>query len=547
MSGKGVLFIANAFCFISLIYEGCNQAVMGNVSSQPDFVNRMGLGSDGVITRPIKQGGLICIYYFAAMFGAFIGGWTGDKLGRRRGVFIGGVLSFLGGALQTGGMNANMFLCARVISGVGIGFINSITCSWISELAKAHNRGFTFALVFSANYLGLMLINWIMYAIEDWTSPGWIWRFPLGCVCAPSLLLISVVWFVPESPRWLVGNGQTQEAREILAKVRGDLALDDPVLEDEMRELIAMVEISHKKRNNLLNISLGGRHSGRLHLGRRAILAWAALFLMMYTGIMAMATYAGALFQASGASPKKIGWMAGLLQTFGFLGTLSGAPIIDRFGRRVTFLTGLVIQMIVLFLSAAFAKKAGDTTGQVSESWGSAAAAMVYIYQYAFCCTTLVACWVYPTEIWPQEIRAKGNAFGILGWAMGAGSTTLALPSMFESLGWKTLMVFAAFNVASIPLVYFFFPETANRSLEEINLLFSLNNPLVSANEAEYKKMLLEANGNAAVAERRLLDLVDESTGEKEPATTMLDTEVGTYPSTEKTAHHLESSKEPSL
>jgi hypothetical protein len=56
MSGKMVLFIANAFSFVSLIYEGCNQAVMGNVSAQPDFVNRMGLGVDGVVDQPIKQG-----------------------------------------------------------------------------------------------------------------------------------------------------------------------------------------------------------------------------------------------------------------------------------------------------------------------------------------------------------------------------------------------------------------------------------------------------------------------------------------------------------
>lgn len=484
------------------------------------------------------------------MFGCFIGGWSGDRLGRRRGVFVGGVLCFIGGSLQTGGMNANMFICARVISGIGIGFINSIVCSWISELAKSHSRGFTFSIVFSANYLGLMLINWILYAIEDWKNPGLIWRFPLGCVCAPTIIMLTTVWFVPESPRWLVGHGQEQEAREILAKVRGDLPLNHQDLEREMQELVAMVELSHKKRNNLLNIWLGGRYSGRLHLARRAVLAWAALFLMMYTGIMAMATYAGALFKASGASPQKIGWMAGLLQTFGFLGTLAGAPILDRFGRRVTFLTGLVIQLIVLFLSAAFAKKAGDTTGNVSQSWGSAAAAMVYIYQFVFCCTTLVAAWVYPTEIWPQEIRAKGNAFGILGWAMGAGSTTLALPSMFEALGWKTLMVFACFNVAALPLVYFFFPETANRSLEEVNLLFSMDNPLVSVNEAEYEKMLAEANGNAAVAERRLLDIVDTANGEKEERleSTLVDNNV--HPSVggdEKFTHHVEEESQKSL
>jgi sugar porter (SP) family MFS transporter len=487
------------------------------------------------------------------MFGCFFGGWTGDILGRRRGVSIGGLICLIGGTLQAASMNANMFICARVISGIGIGYINSIVCSWISELAKSHNRGFTFSIVFSANYLGLMLITWILYAIEDWTNPGLIWRFPLGCVCAPTVIILSTVWFIPESPRWLVGHGQAEEAREILAKVRGDLALDDPILEAEMQELIAVVELSHKKRNNLLNIWLCGRHSGRLHLGRRAVLAWAALFLMMYTGIMAMATYAGALFEASGASGKKVGWMAGLLQTFGFLGTLAGAPLIDRFGRRVSFLTGLVIQLVVLFLSAAFAKMAGDTVGATSEAWGSAAAAMVYIYQFTFCCTTLVVCWVYPTEIWPQEIRAKGNAFGILGWAMGAGSTTLALPSMFQALGWKTLMVFACFNVVSLPLVYFFFPETANRSLEEVNLLFSLDNPLVHQNEAEYQRMLFEANGNAAVAERRLLDSVDESTGEMDirlegavPKSIVTQHSTAIY-TNEKEVHHVQHMKESSL
>ena len=96
---------------------------------------------------------------------------------------------------------------------------------------------------------------------------------------------------------------------------------------------------------------------------------------------------------------------------------------------------------------------------------------------------------------------------------MGAGSTTLALPSMFAALGWKTLMVFARFNVGAIPLVYFF---SANRSLEEINLLFSLNSPLVSASEREYKKLIAEAKGNAAVAERRLLDSVDAANNEKD-------------------------------
>jgi sugar porter (SP) family MFS transporter len=458
--------------------------------------------------------GIIAIYYFAAMFGCFFGGWVGDKIGRRRGVLIGSLWCLLGGALQAGSHNDKMFICARVISGIGIGFINSTIPSWVSELAESHSRGFTFSIVFSANYLGLSLINWILYGVRN-DPGGFAWRFPLACVCFPSVIIMFTVWFVPESPRWLVGNGKEDEAREILSKLRGDLPLDHPGLEAEMAQLIATVEAANHKRNRLYNIMLGGRHSGALHLGRRAVLACAALMMMMYTGIMAVSTYSAALFAASGASPSKIGWMSGLVQTMGFVGTLAAAPVVDRFGRRVTLYMGLAMQLIVLFLAAAFSKISGERTGSSSESYGAAASAMVFLYVFFFCQTTLVVCWIYPTEIWPQEIRAKGNAFGILGWAMGAGSTTLAIPTMFETLGWQTFLVFACLNAACLPLTYFFLPETANRSLEEINLLFTLNNPFVSKNEAAYRKRIEEAGGNVAVAERRLLDSVNDQYSEK--------------------------------
>lgn len=80
---------------------------------------------------------------------------------------------------------------------------------------------------------------------------------------------------------------------------------------------------------------------------------------------------------------------------------------------------------------------------------------------------------------------------------------------MYLAVGWKTLIVFGAFNFVSLPLIYFF-PETSGRSLEEVNLLFSSSSPFVSANEKEYKGMLEEAGGNVAVADRRMMEKVDE-------------------------------------
>ena len=81
------------------------------------------------------------------------------------------------------------------------------------------------------------------------------------------------------------------------------------------------------------------------------------------------------------------------------------------------------------------------------------------------------------------------------------------IPSMFAALGWKTLIVFGSFNFVSLPPVYFFFPETNGRSLEEINLLFAAHSPVVSENEREFERMLREAGGNVAVAERRMMEM----------------------------------------
>ncbi len=86
---------------------------------------------------------------------------------------------------------------------------------------------------------------------------------------------------------------------------------------------------------------------------------------------------------------------------------------------------------------------------------------------------------------------------------------------MFSTLGYKTLIVFGVFNFLSLPLVYLFFPETRGRTLEEINLLFAAESPLASANEREYHRLLNEAGGNVAVAERRMMEDMDMAVGEK--------------------------------
>lgn len=514
LPGKGVLALLNILSAVALIYEGYNQGVYGSVSGTPGFIAMSGIGYGSTVTQTTKQGGLAAAYYFGAMFGAFVGGWLGDKLGRKKAAFIGAVLSLVGSALQCGSINSNMFICARVISGLGIGFVNNIILSWVSELAQAHERGSTFSLVFVSNFLGIFLANWINFGIRN-DEVDFRWRFPLGFMCIPMAIVVITIFFVPESPRWLMAHHRKSEAIEILCKIRGDKDVSDPAILEEVELIQAVVEASYHKRNNYVNIALGGRYSGKLHLGRRAVLGFALQQIQQWTGILVMVSWATKLFELASFDSYKASWMGGLLNTFGVIGTAAAAPVIDRLGRRMSLQISFVIQGISLFLVAALIKTSQDRVASnpsESQSLGTAASAFTFTFVFFFTMFNIVPCWIYGTEIWPQEVRAKGYSFTILGWVIGCGVTTFVIPIMLSHIGWWSFVFFGCMNLVVMPIIHLFYPETAGRSLEEVNLLFTSDSPFVSKNMAEYNRRLAEAGGNVAVAARRLLDEVDGET-----------------------------------
>jgi MFS family permease len=309
-----------------------------------------------------------------------------------------------------------------------------------------------------------------------------------------------------------MANHRKEDAIEILCKIRGDKNVGDPIIRQELEQLEAIVQLSHHKRNNYVNITLGGRYSGKLHLGRRAVLGFALQQIQQWTGILVMVSWAAKLFELAGFSPYKASWMSGLLNTFGVIGTIAAAFVIDRLGRRKSLQISFAIQGISLFLVAALIKTSEDritSNPSQSQNLGTAASAFTFTFVFFFCMFNIVPCWIYGTEIWPQEVRAKGYSYTILGWAIGCGTTTFVIPIMLDHIGWWSFIFFGCMNFVVMPIIHLFFPETARRSLEEVDLLFADDSVLVAKNMAEHDRRVAEAGGNVAVAARRLLDEVN--------------------------------------
>lgn len=202
-------------------------------------------------------------------------------------------------------------------------------------------------------------------------------------------------------------------------------------------------------------------------------------------------------------------------------------------------MTGYTIQGIALFITAACLKQAQVQADHPDKArqLGVVSASMLFIFLWFFCMFIIIPSFLYPTEIWPQECRAQGYAFTMFGWAMSCGMTTLLIPIMLNRIGYGTFILFGCMNASkshpqpvycnhlkklikytavAIPIIWFLYPETMGRSLEEINLLFAADSLLVSANHREYLRMLDEAGGHLAVAERRLLDSVDRDANEQD-------------------------------
>lgn len=186
--------------------------------------------------------------------------------------------------------------------------------------------------------------------------------------------------------------------------------------------------------------------------------------------------------------------------------------MIDRLGRRKSLLTSFAIQGISLFLVGGLIKASQDAQNSnpaLATSLGTAAASFAFVFLWFFTMFNIVPCWLYGTEIWPQEVRAKGYSMTIMGWAIGCGVTGFIIPIMLSNIGYITFLFFGAMNALSAPIIYFLFPEVANKSLEEVNLLFTSDSLLVKKNMIAYHERLSAANGQVAVAARQLFDEVD--------------------------------------
>ncbi|KAM5465086.1 putative dihydrolipoyl dehydrogenase [Microsporum audouinii] len=410
-----------------------------------------------IITDSLLQGGIVSVYYLGTLVGALAGGMVGDRIGRIRSIALGAVWGVIGAALQCSAQNHTWMILARLINGVGTGILNAIVPVWATETAEHKSRGQFIAIEFTLNIFGVVVAYWLEFGLAflDDGVTAFRWRFPIAFQIIPFLLLFAIVWLFPESPRWLVKTGRNEEARYILGRLRGsDTEEDIARAEAEFTDIKQVAALEETYSTSYLSM-FTGRGSGKLHIGRRVHLVVWLQIMQEWVGIAGVTIYAPTIFRIAGFDAIKSQWISGLNNVF-YMG-------------------------IAMFLAGGFSRLGLDATaagdaGKASQ-YGAAAASMIFIFTSVFGATWLTVPWLYPAEIFPLAVRARGNAWGVVGWSVGNGWLTLLCPVMFDAIGEKTLYIFAISNAITIPMVWALYPESNQRTLEDMDLLFAADTP----------------------------------------------------------------------
>ncbi|KAI5451059.1 hypothetical protein NCC49_002547 [Naganishia albida] len=497
---RSLLIAVNCVAALSIFFFGYDQGLMGGVNTNRHYARTMGFGyfseekGQVEVTHPLLQGGIVAVYYLpGTLLGAFIGGWLGDKFGRVRTIAIGSAWTIFGAVMQTSAQNSDWMFCARVLNGIGTGILCAITPVWATEISSHMSRGAFIAIEFTLNIFGVVVAYWLEYGTSFYydKESSFIWRFPVAFQIVPLFGLLAATFFCCESPRWLIKMGREEEGRYILGRLRGE---HDGVAEAEFQDIVNVVKLERESTfvNSYWKMFFG-IGSGKLHIGRRVqlVICFQLLLTLCFAPlrIAGITIYGPTIFEIAGIKVQDRQWLAGTNNITYMFATLICVFTLDRIGRRWTLYWGSIGQGICMFAAGGLARATINAAEGNKSRVGGAATFFVFLYTAIFGATWLTVPWIYPAEIFPLEVRARGNAWGVVGWSIGNGWCVLLLPTIFQKLNEKTLYLFGAVNVLTIFTTWAFYVEPARRTLEDIDLLFTSDSYFVWNNEKDFKRL----------------------------------------------------------
>lgn len=413
----------------------------------------------GIEGSPNLQGLAMSIAIVGCLLGAMTAGWLGDRFGRKP-LLTGAAFVFLVSAYATGAFNSfSWFLVARFVGGIGIGIASGLSPMYIAEVSPSHIRGRLVSVNQLTIVLGILfaqIANWliaqplpegVMLPQTGSWNVEWGWRWMFWGEVVPSVIFLVMVFFIPESPRWLVMQGRINEATRILESIGGAL-----YAEGEVEAVRAGSGEKREKREFRILMS----RPFRLVL----LLGLVAAVFQQWCGTNVIFNYAQEIFSNAGYDLGDMLFNIVLTGITNVVFTFVAIYTVDRIGRRALMLIGAGgLALIYAILGTCYFM---EVTGFF----------MILLVVAAIACYAMTlgpVTWVLLAEIFPNRVRVVGVALCTFALWMGCFTLTYSFPVLNDALGsYGTFWIYAA--ICALGFIYFGMklPETKGKSLEEL-------------------------------------------------------------------------------
>ncbi|KAL4783403.1 general substrate transporter [Aspergillus varians] len=498
MAGNRVLW-AQIFLVLapSYIVFGYNQSGVGGLVSFPSWVkqfpeidttNTVGAQKNKNST---VQGAVVACYTIGALFGSLSCTWIGNRLGRRRTIFLGGCVCFVGQTLECTAYSLAHLVVGRVVLGFGVGILSATVPVWVSECCPSEKRGRNVVLVGMFIALGFATAQWVnfgFYHIEDLAAS---WRVSLAVPFFFIFVILLSVFSLPESPRWLVLANRSDSARLALATLRGK-DVDSPEIIAEISDIeLALEEHGDLKLKDIFTMT-------EEKLFYRFMLCFMLQFFQQMTGGTLISVYTSIIFEDNlglGASTAKI--LAACALTWKFLSCFVSFWVIDRLGRRLALMVsagGMGLCMVAMAVSTYFSA--------TSRSASITMALFAFIYNFFLPIGFLGANFLYTTEVAPSRLRVAMQAISTANQWLWMFVVAMITPVAITDIGWRYYIVYAAVGAVVVPSIFLFYPETMGRNLEELDAIFREGSSMFEV--VSMSKTLPRQNGQTREMEGKL-------------------------------------------
>ncbi|KZL84394.1 hexose transporter [Colletotrichum incanum] len=454
-SKRGNVALLLACTLLTATMQGYDGAMMGSMNILPQYTEYFKLSTS---TRSLN----IATNYIGGAFSCLCWGWVTDMYSRRFGLFWSAMITVFAAILQGASQHIAMFCIARVLIGFGTTASVISGSAYLAETLPWEQRAWGLALFNDFFYVGALAAAGVTYSSFRFDST-WSWRLPSLVQGVWGLWCVSLLPWMPESPRWLIDQGRPQEALIVLAHVNSSGNTRDDIVRLQFRQIYETIEY---ERDPMSSKEAFRNRGAR----KRLIITASCAFFSMLTGNIFVMYNIGKLLNGAGVSDESSQLLVNVgLNATSLIVSILGSYYTNKWGTKAVALISTAGVTIGLFMIGILTKFYGDTT-YTPGIWATVSGIFIFSISYSFGWIPIL--FLVPAQMLYFRIRAKGmSMFSFIVCITGIAGN-FAFPAALDAIGHWFFIINGAWNILFFAFIWWYWVEVKGKTLEEIDALF---------------------------------------------------------------------------